>query len=221
MNIREQEGDKGDKRGGICMSTIDSLALKLNMLGNTIVSKNSFGIIYLDSNRDCHCIRITNTVKGEVRTLDSGIYGSNVSKHFIHLRDLDYNFKLYVKNKTENLFDKLGDVYQIISCDSQGVAVFDGNIYPNSNVIIVLTIDGRLYMINYAGKIVNITPKIKTPAGVHAAIIFNAKLCVYYIGYSVGEYDANIFSKKATKIDKLILTTDKDFKDIQYFDLGR
>lgn len=201
------------------MGYIEDIEAKLNMTGSQVLLKNDFGIIYRNNSISMNCIKITRTKNGIVTTRENNVFDVSVSKHFITMFDdkLDTG-RIFVKNSPNNIVADIGGVYYIVSCNEKGVSIYDWKIPWESPIILIVSMQNRLYMINYSGKIMDITPKTRTQEPMLAGITYDSKKHRFYVGYGFGKDDRGYGRKTLQIIDKLILKTDRNFKDITYFD---
>lgn len=203
------------------MRSIDDVEARLVMLGDTIVKKNDFGIIYRHNYGSMQCIKLTKTRNGIITTKEDNVSYVSVTKHFITIFDnkIEDLERIFVKTNPNNIIKHIGGVYYVVSCNLKGEMKYGWTIPWESPIILIVSMKNRLYMINYSGKMIDITPEVNITEPMLAGITFDSKNHRFYIGYRHGRgYGSNM--KIAPKIlDNIILKTDRDFKDIQYFNL--
>lgn len=201
------------------MSSIENIEAKLKLTGAKIILKNDFGIIYQSTGKEKQCIKITKTRKGIVITKESNISTISVSKHFIVLFDYELNAaRIFVRNNPNNIALGIGEIYYISSYGKGAGQVFGWKIPWDSSIILVVSMENRLYMVNYSGKIMDITPKVQSPKPMIATMKFDSNKHRFYVGYGSERNATRPSTQTDYTIDRLILKTDRNFKNIEYFD---
>lgn len=202
------------------MSTISGTESKLKMLGNTILCKNGFVVVYRDPYKVTHTIKLTKTRNGVKTQIENGVQEYRISKYFMCIYDPFGNGdRIFVRNSEINLAKNIGSIYYTVAPNEQGETIFDEKIPWDSPILVVVSMKSRIYLINYTGKIIDITPKSKIEDGFNVAVTFDSKKHRYYIGFSMSRYDEKTRMRKVSVLNKIILATDRNLKDIKYFNI--
>lgn len=186
---------------------------KLRMIGKDIKQHNPFGLIYQDKYGDMHLIKQTGSSQDNI----DGIVQYSMGKHFIAI-DRE------VEQADSNKITRLRELYiaDYKDCIKSAFDIFS-IIYPNgrysdrsakdiqdSKIVVVIDSVSRLYIINYSGKILDIS-KHYDHDPFKSLVVKENKDNTYAIGYEASMTKKS-YEPKTNKVkQKLVVINSYNF----------
>ena len=185
---------------------------KLKLFGAEILSYNSFAIIYR-INKELHMVRyVINNSKHNISVKEETDFSEfNMTPYFVELHSGPFNLGIYtaysqnsILNSKFCFIDSYIEEYRA-SCSWLG---------GSGKVILVGNTTGRLFIINYKGKKINITKSRNDRERLKLGIIHDQSIGRYIVGCGKGDRTNNnvIAENMVRKLEYVLLDTDDELR---------
>lgn len=161
------------------MEMIQRSVKKLSLLGAEVLEYNSFSILY-KVDEEIKLLRYVNK-KGRLSIIEEeGITSFQINEHFTFIKSNMINKGLYTKYCAGSL--TRSQFITITSFDIKNKLSFN-LLCPNAKVILLENAVGQLFVFNYKGKKLDITPYKREDNQFVLGIIYDCDTNRYVIGY--------------------------------------